>query len=150
MAIAKAANDSSKVFIFISMSVLILFKSTLFASKIQIIHPSVTRFVSHFLCSLLASPKLLSLGIVKVNFFSALAYSQLSLFYSSPLAKSCNRSRWGLLREHKCSVVANIAHSQWCLKQLFVQTAGRGQLAVHEKHYHVYAPLKQFLSLSDV
>ena len=32
------------------------------------------------LCTLLASPKLLSLGIVKVNFFSALAYSQLSLF----------------------------------------------------------------------
>ena len=39
---------------------------------------------------------------------------------------------------------------RWCLKQLFVQTAGRGQLAIHEKHYHVYAPLKQFLSLYDV
>ena len=34
---------------------------------------------------------------------------------------------------HKCSVVANIARSQWCLKKLFVQTAGRGQLAVREK-----------------
>ena len=32
------------------------------------------------ICYLLASPKLLSLGIVKVNFFSALAYSQLSLY----------------------------------------------------------------------
>ena len=32
------------------------------------------------LCTLLASPKLLSLGIVKVNFFSAHAYSQLSLY----------------------------------------------------------------------
>ena len=31
------------------------------------------------LCTLLASPKLLLLGIVKVNFFSALAYSQLYL-----------------------------------------------------------------------
>ena len=36
--------------------------------------------LSSVLCYLLASPKLLSLGIVKVNFFSALAYSQLSLF----------------------------------------------------------------------
>ena len=37
-------------------------------------------FAFCFLSYLLASPKLLSLGIVKVNFFSALAYSQLSLF----------------------------------------------------------------------
>ena len=53
---------------------------------------------------------------------------------------------WGA----KAPVVASSAHSQWCLKELFVQTVGRGQLAIHEKHYHVYAPLKQFLSLSDV
>ncbi len=38
------------------------------------------RFAFCFPSYLLASPKLLSLGIVKVNFFSALAYSQLSLF----------------------------------------------------------------------
>ena len=38
------------------------------------------------LCILLASPKLLLLGIVKVNFFSALAYSQLSLFINSSVA----------------------------------------------------------------
>ena len=38
------------------------------------------------LCILLASPKLLLLGIVKVNFFSALAYSQLSLFIKSSVA----------------------------------------------------------------
>ena len=36
--------------------------------------------ITSVLCTLLASPKLLSLGIVKVNFFSALAYSQLSLY----------------------------------------------------------------------
>ena len=36
--------------------------------------------LSSVLCYLLASPKLLSLGIVKVNIFSALAYSQLSLY----------------------------------------------------------------------
>ena len=36
--------------------------------------------ITSVLCSLLASPKLLSLGRVKVNFFSALAYSQLSLY----------------------------------------------------------------------
>ena len=35
------------------------------------------RIIPH---TLLASPKLLLLGIVKVNFFSALAYSQLYLF----------------------------------------------------------------------
>ena len=33
------------------------------------------------ICTLLASPKLLLLGIVKVNFPFALAYSQLSLYY---------------------------------------------------------------------
>ena len=38
------------------------------------------------LCTLLASPKLLLLGIVKVNFFSALAYSQLYLFINSSVA----------------------------------------------------------------
>ena len=38
------------------------------------------RFAFCFPSYLLASPKLLSLGIVKVNFFSALAYSQLSLY----------------------------------------------------------------------
>ena len=36
--------------------------------------------VTPVLCYLLASPKLLPLGIVKVNFSSALAYSQLSLY----------------------------------------------------------------------
>ncbi len=43
--------------------------------------------LSSLLFALLASPKLLSLGIVKVNFFSALAYSQLSLF---------STKKWGL------------------------------------------------------
>ena len=37
-----------------------------------------------------------------------------SLFYSSPLATSCNRSRWGLLREHKCSAVASSAVASHC------------------------------------
>ena len=48
-------------------------------------------------------------------------------------AKECVTNFFICLWEHKCSVVANIARSQWCLKQLFVQTAGRGQLAVREK-----------------
>ena len=47
---------------------------------------SVLRYLLSVICYLLASPKLLLLGIVKVNFFSALAYSQLSLFIKSSVA----------------------------------------------------------------
>ena len=40
--------------------------------------------------------------------------------------------RWSaLLWGAKAPVVANIAHSQWCRKQLFVQASGTKQLASH-------------------
>ena len=48
---------------------------------------SLPCYLYSVICSLLASPKLLSLGIVKVNFFSALAYSQLSLY--SVISSAC-------------------------------------------------------------
>ena len=151
------------------MSVLILFKSTLFASKIQIIQ--LFTHSLRFLCTLttfaVRNPRgatygyatfdLLLQRLSKLRFhlssfifylFSLTTFavrnprgatygcttrdlllqrlSKLSsfifhlctlLFYSSPLAKSCNRSRWGLLREHKCSAVASSAKPQRCLRR---------------------------------
>ena len=54
--------------------------------------------------------------------------------FCSRVASDIPRSaeRWSaLLWGAKAPVVANIAHSQWCRKQLFVQASGTKQLASH-------------------
>ena len=58
--------------------------------------------------------RLIAAGAVEASLSSLRTFALYSLFYSSPLAKSCNRLRWGLLREHKCSAVASSAVVSHC------------------------------------
>ena len=58
--------------------------------------------------------RLIATSAVEASLSSSRTFALYSLFYSSPLAKSCNRPRWGLLRKHKCSAVASSAMASHC------------------------------------